>query len=132
MNNVEVLEILQILTHYSLHFLVPGLISWIFFRKDWKRAWIIMIATMLVDIDHIFACTDLFPIEGGMVSISPSHILSCQEIYVPNRCGIGFHPLHSYYAISIYMIMSLFPKIRIIAIGLLFHMVTDFQDCYWM
>lgn len=69
-----------------------------------------MIATMLVDLDHLLA-TPLFD---------------------PNRCSIGFHPLHSYYAIGLYAVMAFFPKVRIIAIGLLFHMFTDFQDCFWM
>ena len=70
-----------------------------------------MIATMLVDIDHVFA----YP-----------------EIFVPDRCGIGFHPLHSYYAIAGYFFIAFFPKLRIVAIGLLFHMFTDFLDCGWM
>ena len=70
-----------------------------------------MVATMLVDLDHLLA----YP-----------------EIFVSDRCSIGFHPLHSYYAIAAYFIMAFFPKLRIIAIGLLFHMFTDFQDCMWM
>lgn len=110
MTTAELLHILQPLTHYSLHFLFPGLIAWIFFRKKWKKAWLIMIATMLVDLDHLLA----------------------DPIFDPHRCGIGFHPLHSYYAIGIYFIMFFFPKVRIIAVGLLFHMLTDFQDCLWM
>lgn len=110
MDSSSLLQILQPLTHYSLHFLVPGLIAWVFFRKQWKKAWLIMIATMLVDLDHLLA----------------------DPIFDPNRCGIGFHPLHSYYAIAVYFVMAFFPRIRIVAIGLLFHMFTDFQDCFWM
>ena len=110
MDSSSLLQILQPLTHYSLHFLVPGLIAWVFFIKQWKKAWLIMIATMLVDLDHLLA----------------------DPIFDPNRCGIGFHPLHSYYAIAVYFVMAFFPRIRIIAIGLLFHMFTDFQDCFWM
>ena len=66
---------------------------------------------MLVDLDHLFA--------------SP--------IFDPNRCSINFHPLHSYYAIGFYFLMAFIPntKVRIIAIGLLFHMATDFLDCNW-
>ena len=62
---------LQTLIHYSLHFLAPGLIAWIFFRNNWKKAWLIMIATMLVDIDHLLA----------------------DPIFSSERCSIGFHPL---------------------------------------
>ena len=94
--------------HYGLHLLAHGLIAWVFFRKKWKKAWLIMLATMLVDLDHLLA--------------SP--------IFAPGRCSIGFHPLHSYYAIGLYCIMSLFPKLRIVATGLILHMLTDWQDCF--
>ena len=109
MNSNELLHILQLIVHYSLHLLAPGAIAWFFFRTQWKKAWLIMLATMLVDLDHLLA-TPIFEL---------------------GRCSIGFHPLHSYYAIAIYFIMVFFPKLRIIAIGLLFHMLTDFQDCLW-
>lgn len=108
--NHETLSIVQTIVHYSLHFLFPGLIAWLFFRNEWKRAWLIMLATMLVDLDHLLA----------------------DPLFDPNRCSIGFHPLHSYYAIGIYALLAFFPKFRIIAIGLLFHMFTDWQDCLWM
>jgi predicted cobalt transporter CbtA len=101
---------MQSIVHYSLHFLAPGLIAWLFFRQHWKRAWLIMLGTMLVDVDHLLA----------------------NPIFDPNRCGIGYHPLHSYYAIAVYFGMLFFPKTRIIAVGLVFHMLTDFQDCFWM
>lgn len=66
---------------------------------------------MLVDLDHLFAT----------------------PIFQPNRCSIGFHLLHSYYAIAVYFLGSLFLKgnYKIISIGLLFHMFTDYQDFYW-
>ena len=46
---------LQQLIHYGSHLLIPGLIAWVFFRNNWKVAWLIMIATMLVDLDHLLA-----------------------------------------------------------------------------
>jgi hypothetical protein len=101
--------IVQPLVHYGLHFLAPGLLAWLFFREQWQRAWLMMIATMLVDLDHLLA----------------------DPIFDPDRCSIGFHPLHSYPAIGLYMLMLFFPKLRIVAVGLLFHMVTDGQDCWW-
>lgn len=111
MTNIEFTYMLQPVIHYSLHLLFPGLIAWVFFKDQWKKAWLIMLATMLVDLDHLFSYPDVF---------------------VPDRCGIGFHPLHSYYAIAIYLALLFFPKTKIIAVGLLFHMFTDFQDCLWM
>jgi len=100
---------LQQLIHYTLHFLVPGLIAGIFFRKEWKKAWLIMVATMLVDMDHILS----------------------DPIFAANRCSIGFHPLHSYWAFFIYFLFIFRKETRIIGIGLLFHMLTDFIDCSW-
>jgi hypothetical protein len=64
---------------------------------------------MLVDLDHLFA----------------------NPVFDPNRCSIGFHPLHSIYAIIIYVLMLFLPKpYRIVAIALLFHMFTDSFDWF--
>ncbi len=106
------MEITRSLVHYSLHFLAPGLLAWFLFRDIWKKGWLIMIGTMLVDLDHLLA----------------------RPIFDPARCSIGFHPLHSGYAIAFYFLLLLYPNkyVRIIAVGLLFHMATDFQDCLWL
>jgi hypothetical protein len=101
---------LQQLIHYGFHLLLPGLIAWVFFRNNWKVAWLIMIATMLVDLDHLLA----------------------DPVFMANRCSINFHPLHSYIAIGAYFIMTLFKKVRIVGVGLIFHMITDYLDCLWM
>jgi hypothetical protein len=93
--------------HYFLHLLAPGIIAWIFFRHQWKKAWLIMLLTMLVDLDHLLA----------------------DPIFDPDRCSIGFHPLHTYPVMVLYGILLLFPRTRIIGIGLLFHMFTDGLDC---
>ncbi|MAP53489.1 DUF6122 family protein [Altibacter sp.] len=101
---------LQTLLHYSLHFLFPGLLAWIFFRRQWQLAWAIMLATMLVDLDHLLAT----------------------PIFAEDRCSINFHPLHSYAAIGVYLVLLFFKRTRIIAVGLLLHMLTDGIDCIWM
>jgi hypothetical protein len=101
---------LQQLIHYGFHLLLPGLIAWVFFRNNWKVAWLIMIATMLVDLDHLLA----------------------DPVFMANRCSINFHPLHSYVAIGAYFIMTLFKKVRIVGVGLILHMVADYIDCLWM
>ena len=69
-----------------------------------------MIVTMLVDVDHLLA----------------------NPIYSPNRCSINFHILHSYYAMGVYVVMFYFKRFRMISVGLLFHMFTDFIDCLFM
>jgi hypothetical protein len=102
---------MQIFTHYFLHFGFPFFIAFIFFRKEWKKAYLILIATMLVDFDHLLV----------------------EPIFETNRCSINFHFLHTYYAILIYILLLFFRKpFRIIGIGLLFHMLTDFIDCLFM
>ncbi|HEY8403155.1 MAG TPA: DUF6122 family protein [Flavobacteriales bacterium] len=101
----------QPIIHYSMHLLVPGAIANIFYRNEWKKAWLLFLTTMLVDLDHLLAT----------------------PIFDPSRCSIGFHPLHSYYAIVVYFLAFLFIKnknIRILALGLWFHMFTDAFDCY--
>ncbi|HAI57429.1 MAG: DUF6122 family protein [Saprospiraceae bacterium] len=101
---------LQFVIHYSLHFLFPGLLAYLLFRDNWKRAWLVMIATMIVDLDHLLA----------------------EPIFDPGRCSIEYHVLHSYWAIACYFVLLIFPKMRIVALGLLFHMLTDTIDCWMM
>ena len=107
--DVQLLKFLQFITHYGLHFLAPGLIAYLLFRKNWKKAWFLMALTILVDLDHLLA----------------------DPMFDPSRCSIGFHPLHTWPAMLVYTIMLFFPKTRIVGLGLLFHMLTDCQDCMW-
>lgn len=93
--------------HLVLHFVIPALITGLFFRSNWKKAYLLMIATMAVDIDHLFA--------------SP--------IYDPNRCSIGFHPLHELWFVALYFLLCFIPKTRFIGIGLCIHMILDSIDC---
>jgi len=95
------------LLHLALHGAVPGAVALLFFRPNWKRAWLIMFSTMLVDLDHLLA----------------------DPIYDPNRCGIGFHPLHTYSAISAYVLLLVPHRTRLIALGLVIHMALDALDC---
>jgi hypothetical protein len=101
---------MQTLVHYSLHLIVPAIIAFVFYKEDAKKVYIIFLLTMLIDLDHLFAT----------------------PIFDPQRCSIGFHFLHSWYAIAVYIIMLFFKKTRIVAIGLLFHIFTDIIDCIWM
>lgn len=102
---------LQTITHYSLHLVAPGVLAWVFFNEAFLLAWAIMIGTMLVDIDHLWA----------------------RPIFDAKRCSIGFHVLHSYPAIAVYVLLLFIPNfyVQVIAVGLIFHMYTDWQDCLW-
>lgn len=93
--------------HLLLHFFVPGVAAWLLFRRRWRRAWIIMLATMIIDADHLLAT----------------------PVYDPNRCSIGFHPLHKPAAIAAYGAMTLWAPTRIVGSGLLIHMALDASDC---
>ena len=93
--------------HLALHGVVPALIAWGFFRNQWLRAALVMIATMIVDVDHLLA----------------------HPLYDPQRCSIGFHPLHTVPAIAIYALLVLPKQTRLIGVGLLIHMALDGIDC---
>jgi hypothetical protein len=102
---------MQTFVHYFLHFGFPLFISFVFFKKDWKKVYIILIGTMLVDLDHLLAV----------------------PIFQADRCSIDFHYLHTFPAIIAYFGLLFFRKpFNIIGIGLLFHMLTDFIDCLFM
>ena len=102
--------------HYGLHFLAPLLFAQFFKREHRMKAFWIMLATMLVDMDHLLAT----------------------PMFNPYRCSVGFHPLHSYFMVGIYALLCVLPYERLklpwwfrsIGIGLFFHMLTDLQDFY--
>ena len=112
------------MSHIALHFIVPMLVALVFYRSRWRSASLIMVATMLVDADHLLA----------------------NPVYDPNRCSIGFHPLHTSLAIFFYAALFLLPLIatkqqlstrlqsaarisHLIGAGLLIHMALDWIDC---
>lgn len=101
---------LQFVIHYFLHLGMPLIIARLFAPTNWQRTYLILLATMLVDLDHLLA----------------------NPIFAADRCSIHFHPLHTYYAIILYALMLFLPGFwRWLAIGLLLHMATDLLDC-WM
>ncbi|WP_420832396.1 DUF6122 family protein [Paraflavitalea pollutisoli] len=105
-----VLPRMQQIIHYFLHFGFPVFVALLIDRSRWFRIYVVLLLTMLVDLDHLLAV----------------------PVFNPCRCSIGFHPLHSYYAIGVYILL-LFPrKTRVIAIGLLLHMLTDGIDCLFI
>jgi len=93
--------------HLVLHFTVPMLVAFMLCGKSWKMAYIVMIATMLVDIDHLLA----------------------NPIYDPGRCSIGFHPLHQLWFIALYVALCFVKRSRYVGIGLVVHMALDALDC---
>lgn len=109
---LSVISELKPIVHYFLHFVFPIFIALLFFNKpkgNWKKVYAIFMLCMLIDIDHLWA----------------------NPIFDATRCSVGFHFLHSYPAIAIYALLLAFKKTRTIAIGLLFHILTDFIDCFY-
>jgi hypothetical protein len=98
------------ISHLVLHVVVPLAIAIAFYRDRWRRAWLIMLATMIVDVDHLLA----------------------DPIYDPGRCGIGYHPLHTAPAIAVYVALLIPRPTRLPAVGLVVHMVLDGLDCLTM
>jgi len=100
----------QPIVHYGIHFGLPLVVALLFFKSNWKKAYFMMILGMLIDLDHLLA-TPLFD---------------------PERCSINFHPLHTYYAMIVYLILTLFKKTRLIGLGLCIHIIADITDCAMM
>ena len=86
--------------HMTLHFLVPFMVAKTVWKENWLFPFIIMALTIAVDFDHLLA----------------------DPIFDPNRCGLGFHPLHSWPAIAVYLVAIFSPRLRIVTLGLLIHM----------
>ncbi|EID72377.1 DUF6122 family protein [Imtechella halotolerans] len=101
---------IRFLAHYGIHFIVPILIAFWFYRGDFKKVSIILLLGIIIDIDHLWA-TPLFD---------------------ANRCSINFHPLHTYFAILIYLLLFSWKKTRIFGLALLLHILADSVDCLFI
>ncbi|MGY5351223.1 DUF6122 family protein [Wenyingzhuangia sp. IMCC45533] len=99
---------LRFFIHYGLHLVFPALIAYFYNKQLWKKNWLILLSTMLIDIDHLFA----------------------NPVYDPNRCSINFHYLHSFPLAYIYFVLLAMKKTRLWATGLIFHLITDYIDCF--
>jgi hypothetical protein len=101
---------LRHLLHYGIHFLVPILIAFWFFKDNRIKVALILLAGIIIDIDHLWAT----------------------PLYDPNRCSVGFHALHSYWAIVFYCVLTFFKTTRVIGLALIIHIFADILDCLLM
>ncbi|GGG57828.1 DUF6122 family protein [Bizionia arctica] len=101
---------IQPVVHYGIHFLLPLVVALLFFKKHWIKAYLIMLCGMFIDLDHLLA----------------------NPMFAPNRCSINFHPLHTYYAIAVYVLLLFPKKTRLIGLGLVIHILADSVDCMMM
>jgi len=102
--------VLRPLIHLFLHVIIPAIVAKYYYSKRWIWSWLVMLLTMVIDLDHLFV----------------------RPIYNPDRCSLFFHPMHSYFAIVSYVLIIVFPKMRLIGLGLLIHIVLDGIDCVWL
>ena len=93
--------------HYLLHISLPVIAARLLFHKTWSVSLLFAFATMIIDLDHLLAT----------------------PVFDASRCSIGFHPLHSYAAISVYVLLLMPLKSRMAAVGLLLHILVDGIDC---
>jgi hypothetical protein len=100
---------MKFIIHYGLHFIFPAIAAYLLYKNKWKAIYLVFIATMFVDLDHLLA----------------------NPIFEANRCSINFHPFHTYIAIGFYVLGVFFKKTRVICIGLLLHMLADSVDCFF-
>lgn len=101
---------LRFCLHYGIHFIVPIAIAFLFFKEQKLKVSVILLAAIIIDLDHLL--------------VNP--------IFDPNRCSINFHPLHTYWAILVYVILLAFKKTRIFGLALVLHILADSIDCWLM
>ncbi|MFD3000898.1 DUF6122 family protein [Pontibacter toksunensis] len=95
------------LLHLFFHVAVPVAVAALFFRKAFWRATLLMLAGILIDIDH----------------------LAASPIVDPNRCSVGYHLLHSFWLIPVYVALAFYPKTRLVGLGLIIHIILDTTEC---
>ena len=98
------------IVHALLHIIAPAAAARFALQRRRWRGFLLMMATMAVDLDHLLA----------------------DPVFDPHRCSLGFHPLHTWPAILVYVAMTFPPKTRIVGWGLVIHMILDGIDCLWM
>jgi hypothetical protein len=93
--------------HYGIHFLLPLIIALIWYKPRFTKVYFIFLLGFIIDLDHLFAT----------------------PMFSPDRCSINYHFMHSYYAIAVYFGLLFLKKTRLIAIGLICHIIADSADC---
>lgn len=103
------MALLQLLLHYGGHWLAPFLIGRLVVATNWLRFGAVMTAANLIDLDHLLA----------------------DPIFDPDRCSIGFHPLHGWIAGAAYLALLAIPRwwVRAFGLGALWHLAVDWGDC---
>ncbi|WP_255593817.1 DUF6122 family protein [Pontibacter sp. HSC-14F20] len=91
-----------------LHIAVPLAVAALFYREQFTRASLLILAGLIIDADHLLV----------------------RPILDPMRCSVGFHLLHQYWLIPVYVLLALIPKTRLVGIGLVIHIALDWMHCH--
>lgn len=116
--------------HIALHFILPLLMALALWwwskqqkwqqpkQQQWWHNYLWMLGGMVIDLDHLLA----------------------DPIYDPERCSIGFHPLHSGTAVVFYLVVLVstwaWPsalwrqRARMVLLGIGIHLILDASDCF--
>ncbi|MFD2247726.1 DUF6122 family protein [Pontibacter ruber] len=97
----------RFILHLVLHVAVPLFVAFAFYHRQFKKAFLLLLAGFLIDVDHLLA----------------------NPIVNPDRCSVGYHFLHSYWLIALYGLLAIYPKTRLIGLGLVIHIVLDGTEC---
>ena len=108
------LPLLKLLAHYGLHFVAPYFLAALWPQRSRLRVYLLLLATMAIDLDHLLV----------------------RPIFDPERCSVGFHLLHSWPFVLLYVLLCVLPYerlgwpwgLRVLGVGLCFHILTDWQD----
>lgn len=96
--------------HVALHFILPAAVARFGTRSRRFQTFLWLMAGLCIDLDHLWA----------------------NPVYDPNRCSVGFHTLHRWEVLPLYVLLCLFPKTRWLGVGLCLHIALDLTDCWWM
>jgi len=98
---------MRFVVHYGIHFIAPFLIAYLFYKESFRKALLILLSAIIIDLDHLLS----------------------NPVYDSHRCGINFHLLHTYPAIFLYTLLLFHKKTRLFGIALLLHILADTVDC---
>lgn len=96
--------------HIVLHFALPPLLALLAKTRTWVPACAWLLAGLVIDVDHLLAT----------------------PVYESGRCSMGFHPLHTWPALLIYIVLTAYKPTRWFGYGLLLHLLLDTLDCFGM
>ena len=99
---------LSFIFHLILHVTVPLAVAWLAYRSQFRKAFLIMLAGIAIDVDHLLV----------------------RPILDPERCSVGFHMLHNYWLCGLYVGMAIIRYTRLVGLGLVIHILLDAIECF--